>query len=411
MPLFTTIKDGDRVALWDRAGRATIVEGPARALTAGRRVQPLHQHAAEADEYLVVTFRDGTRRHVHGPASVWDDPVRHESVDVQKAVALDANEAVVVYAHDGAAGDGAAETNDAGTVTRRVVRGPGLFVPRASEWLHEFRWHGADPRDPRVKRPRALTFTKLRVIPDQMYFDVDDARTADDALITVRLMVFFELADVETMLDRTHDPVGDFINALTADVIERVAGMTFERFKERTPEFNDLAGYPNLVANAARIGYRVAKVVYRGYGATAALQHMHDGAIESRTALKLEAETERQQQALADLKLAAEADRAEKRRALEKADAAHRRQLSADAHAEAQRRKSESRAAALHHAEAKGQQRTANLAALAGLGVDLTRYLVDRGNRPDRLIRVEHAGDDGPAPTRPQLHLHEANGR
>lgn len=36
-------------------------------------------------------------------------------------------------------------------------------------------------------------------------------RTKDDALITVKQMVFFELRDIETMLNQTADPIADFI--------------------------------------------------------------------------------------------------------------------------------------------------------------------------------------------------------
>lgn len=32
-------------------------------------------------------------------------------------------------------------------------------------------------------------------------------------------MVFFQLQSVETMLDQTHDPIGDIVNAVSADVI------------------------------------------------------------------------------------------------------------------------------------------------------------------------------------------------
>ena len=36
------------------------------------------------------------------------------------------------------------------------------------------------------------------------------------------------------MLDRTHDPIADFINAVSADVMDFAAGVGFERFKEQT---------------------------------------------------------------------------------------------------------------------------------------------------------------------------------
>ena len=43
---------------------------------------------------------------------------------------------------------------------------------------------------------------------------------------------------------------------------------------------------------AARIGFTITKVVYRGYHASEKLQKMHDNAIETRTALRLDADTQ-----------------------------------------------------------------------------------------------------------------------
>ena len=37
---------------------------------------------------------------------------------------------------------------------------------------------------------------------------VPEVRTKDDTILTVKLMLFFELIDVERMLDNTHDPIG-----------------------------------------------------------------------------------------------------------------------------------------------------------------------------------------------------------
>jgi hypothetical protein len=422
---YRTIPAGERAALWARDGSVEFVGGPRRLwLRSGQRVHMLQRHAAGADQYLVVRRKDGRSQHLHGPASVWFDPVEHESVKVEQALSLDANEAIVVYAQE----------EPDGRVTRRIVRGPSLFMPAANEWLHEFSWHGASPTDAaRHKVPHALKFVKLRVIPDQMYFDVENVRTADDALLVIKLMVFFELSDLERMLDQTHDPVADFINAVSADVIDYVAGLSFEKFKEHTEALNDLATYKQLCGRAARIGYAISKVVYRGYHASPKLQSMHDGAIEARTRLRLEAETESQAQELADLKLKREAERAEQRRKMEEADLSHKNRLARLAHEEQLRHRQ------LEHEQAARQRqitrenalatkRQANeieldqlrettrerlgfLQAMQSMQVDLTRYLVAQYQHPDRVIRIDNGTNGDARPQlQPQFHLHELVG-
>ena len=290
-----TVRQGQRVAVWNKKGQVRLVDGPRRMFLFRETVESLPLFSAEASQYLAIRFRDGHCEHIRGPASVWLDPVLHEKITVEESLPVNAHEAVVVYARDN------------GQVHRRVVPGPAIFVPTEKEWLHEFSWHGADPKNPRRKVPHGLRFAKLWTIPDQMYFDVPEVRTADDALLVVELMIFFELADIETMLDQTHDPVADFVNAVSADVIDYVGRRTFEEFKQQTEKLNDLSAYANLTARAGRIGYKINKVVYRGYLAGEKLQAMHDDAIQARTRLKLEAETERQAQELADLRLAREA--------------------------------------------------------------------------------------------------------
>src|SRR5206468_1589707 len=83
---------------------------------------------------------------------------------------------------------------------------------------------------------------------------------ADDALITVKLMIFFELMDIEVMLEQTHDPVADFINAVSADVIDFASRLTFEQFKHQTDQLSARETYTQLSQRAGRIGYRINKV-------------------------------------------------------------------------------------------------------------------------------------------------------
>jgi len=110
-------------------------------------------------------------------------------------------------------------------VSRHVVLGPCLHVPaNATEWTHRFCWHGSasndvgsrgrgyDERgsvsnDVERKVKNALKFTKLRVCPEQTYFDVEGVRTKDDALVTVKVMIFYRLKDIDTMLKRRTIPL------------------------------------------------------------------------------------------------------------------------------------------------------------------------------------------------------------
>src|SRR5262249_56074646 len=93
------------------------------------------------------------------------------------------------------------------------------------------------------KVAKGLIFQKLWLMPDQMYHDVIDVRTADDAVVTIRLMIFFELVDIERMLDTTHDPIGDFVNAATSDVVGFTGRHDFESFKRTTSMLTELQTY------------------------------------------------------------------------------------------------------------------------------------------------------------------------
>merc|ERR1719214_396243 len=115
------------------------------------------------------------------------------------------------------------------------------------------------------------------------------------------------------MLQQTHDPIADFVNAVSSDVIEFVSGKTFEEFKAATEEMNNLSVYTQLTSRANGIGYDVTKVVFRGYGAPQRLQKMHDDAIEKRTKLVLERETQEQEQQMEDLRLHREEERLQKK--------------------------------------------------------------------------------------------------
>jgi hypothetical protein len=383
---FYTVEEGQRVLMKRPDGRMDVIVGPRRVWQGWRTFVPMPHHVAHPDQFLVVRYRDGRQEHRPGPTELWFDPRVHLAVTREEALPLAAKEAVVVY------------SQQAEGVGRRIVYGPALFVPQPGEWLHTFSWHGSQGGSQGAQKvANALVFQKLWLMPDQMYHDVREVRTADDAVLTVRLMVFFELTDIDRMLEATHDPIGDFVNAATSDVVEFTGRHTFEAFKRNTARLNDLETYQQLRGRAERIGYRLTKVVYRGYDTAPALQQMHDQAIEARTRLQLDRATEEQAQQLEDYKLESQLARAGKRRTEQGVEVEHDLLL-AQKKQEAELRQREARLAAereAHRREAElrlelrrrqDDQAREHLGALKELGVDLTAYLTQA--RADRVIEL-----------------------
>merc|ERR1711972_572888 len=93
-----------------------------------------------------------------------------------------------------------------------------------------------------------------------MYFDVESVRTKDNALISVKLMLFYHLQNVEQMLDATNDPIADFVNAVSADVIEWCSSRKFDEFLANTDALNTLIPYAQLTAQATKIGFELTRL-------------------------------------------------------------------------------------------------------------------------------------------------------
>lgn len=385
---FYTVRDGEKIRVIYSSGKTELVTGPAKLWRWGKSIETMTHYVAHPGEFLIVRYRDGRQEHHSGPAHVWLDPTEHLSVDKEDALPIAMKEAIVVYSRS-------AET---GEVARRIVHGPATFVPSPGEWLHTFSWHGSKGGQFGYEKvPNALVFQKLWFLPDQMYHDIPDVRTADDAVLTIRLMLFFELVDLPRMLETTHDPIGDFVNAATSDVVDFTGRYTLEEFKRHTDRLNDQTTYVQLMARAEQCGYRINKVVYRGYGAPESLQRMHDEAIESRTRLQLERATQQQAQDLEDFKLERDLARgarhrteqeslviheiaqAERRRAAEIDDQRTRRDFAR----EQAQRDADQRAAERQRADGA---HLAHLGSMRQLGVDLTAFLTQ--GRADRVIEV-----------------------
>lgn len=315
------IPEGERWSMLMSDGRARTLEGPVVVHCWGETMFCLERFSASHSEYVWVQFLDGRTEIKPGPSAVFKDPAVHQKVQVLPGTKLGDNEVLVVYRPTAAKEERSDVPGSEKVVSRHLVKGPCLYVPStATEWHHEFSWTGSfsNAPDGEGKKIRgAAKFKTLQICPRQTYFDVDNVRTRDDALVTVKVMIFYRMVDIEVMLKETHDPPGDFVNALSSDVIEWASSKSFEEFKKSTEQLNDLSVYKQLTGGATRIGFDVTKVVFRGYGAPARLQKMHDDAIERRTKLTIDKESEEQEQSVQDMKLEREEQRIRRRRQIE----------------------------------------------------------------------------------------------
>jgi hypothetical protein len=386
---FYTVREGDCVLVTSPDGKVRQEKGPKTFWRWRCKVDPLVHHVAHPCEFLIVCYRDGRQEHLSAPAHLWQDPTQHSSIEKEDVLQIGNREAIVVYSKG-------AENN----IVRRIVHGPATFMPAPGEWLHTFAWHGTKGGAGGYhKVPNGLIFQKVWLMPDQMYHDVVDVRTADDAVLTIRLMIFFVLEDLLKMLETTHDPIGDFINATTSDVIAFTGHHSFDSFKKNIQQLNELETYTQLIARAAQCGFRISKLVYRGYGAPDSLQRMHDEAIESRTRLQLERATREQAQDLEDFSLERTLARAGRQRQEQELALAHELAASEQKRAAELKDKLERRTAARELEKADAEQsrelrqketevENVRLESLQKLGVDLTTYLTK--NRAD--TRIEIAG-------------------
>ncbi|XP_074652545.1 uncharacterized protein LOC141906945 [Tubulanus polymorphus] len=378
---FKRILQGEQALVFNHLGEGRLIKGPHRIFLFRQRLVKLRRHTCTPDQYMVIKNKDGVLSHLPGPCDLYENPLAYDYIIVQDATKIDANHLIVVYK----------KVKD--NVERRIVQGPTVFIPTAEEWLHEFQWHGADPAMKSRMIPGSRTFQKLTTIPENFYYDVRDVRTVDDTMITVKLMLFYEMKDIIKMLEATHDPIADMINAVCADVVAVVGKLSFQDFLKNTSKFSQLETFPQLLQRCERIGFDINKVVYTGYHSSDQLQAMQDRAVQSRTQLRLNAEIQEQELKVKDFKTNREQARTTAKQDIEKSRQAHDQslQLMKQSHqdeirlsenTELIKRLDIQQEFNLKCEKMENEAKMEFLSKLSDLGVDLTMYLLSQQEAP-----------------------------
>ncbi|CAL1530288.1 unnamed protein product [Lymnaea stagnalis] len=384
-----TLDVGEKALIYSKDGRARIEEGPQRLFLFREKFKKMTCFSASQKEFLKINYKDGRTEHVKGPCIIHQNDIIHMNISVKSLLSLDANEALIVYS----------QNNETKNVRRRIQYGPTLFLLEENEWLHEFSWHGTDPENKTRMIQDQNKFSVLKIIPDQFYYNVDEVRTSDDALLRIKLMLFYELTNIEKMLNSSKDPMADLINCVCADVVAFTAKKSYEEFIETASELNDLNNYPLLMNRCPTIGYSVSKVVFRGYFAHDKLQKMHDIMIQRRTELRLQFEREKQEQSLIDRKLQADIDRLEQEQQMEmenllhshkmeKTSLEHRLNLERESHEKMLEKLKQENMAQLNSKVLGEQLELEHLSRLSELNVDVTKLLAIQAGRPDRVTNL-----------------------
>ena len=134
---FRTIYEGERAIIVNRNGEQKVFSGPKRVFLFMEKFEKLTEYVADSSQYLEIKYINGRLEHKQGPAREWFNRFQHQSIGLKDIYKLDDAQLLVVYKRN----DKTSEVN------RRLVRGPCVFMPEASEWLHKFKWHTADPNN------------------------------------------------------------------------------------------------------------------------------------------------------------------------------------------------------------------------------------------------------------------------
>jgi hypothetical protein len=159
----------------------------------------LKNYTAQHNEYLRIKHLDGRIEHRLGPCSEMLNTLLFSDIKVNACYCLDANQAILVYRKSEKSADNK-ETASLDSILS-ITRGPGIFMLQPNEWTHRFSWHAPDDEHTKARYVADRNqFEILNCAPSQLYYNVDEVRTSDDALIKIKLMVFYELKDIMKMV-------------------------------------------------------------------------------------------------------------------------------------------------------------------------------------------------------------------
>jgi len=267
--------------------------------------QSQKQVTASANEYLRIKQKDGNIIHSSGPTSAWLHPVYHEEITLNRKESLETGQAMVIYTNS-------SNSDENETIQKKVVHGPCKLLLEPNQWAHTFTWTSGDHN---------LEFTKLQTA-NSIEICLEGLRTKCHAtLSSLKLTVSFRINDIETMLQKSNNPVTDFTSAVSADLLNFVGKLDITQFKEHAADLNSLENFPITQQRAKDIGFIMETADFCGYSVSESIQKLLDKEIHASIAKRIQLQEDEQTQASLDFKLEKEATRQKRQLELQQAQA------------------------------------------------------------------------------------------
>jgi hypothetical protein len=201
--LVNIISNNKKALVYKKNGKIILERGPKRIWLILSKLARLQRYTAQNDEFLKIKHLDGRIEHRLGPCSEVLNTLLYSEIKVNACYCLDANQAILVYKKPENAGKTGGEKPENEV---KITHGPGIFMLQPNEWTHRFSWHAADDENKTRYLADKNQFEILNCAPSQLYYNVDEVRTSDDALIRIKLMIFYELKDIKKMVSiRKHE--------------------------------------------------------------------------------------------------------------------------------------------------------------------------------------------------------------
>jgi len=231
-----TVKEGEACAIWNQKGQHTEVIGPKLVRLYWSTIRFLEHHVAGDEEFLKIQKRNGTVEHIRGPTELFENPVHHLKVTVEKAYHVPSSASHLLVLHKGpqmvvgsvqgevpSTQQGQGRTASGAVSTEQtIVTGPTIFFPEPTDSVHQFRWSdkgaGALTENMRVLTTKGTLVRALEcTVSDASSHSAEIGLELRSRIISMQ----------EALL--VADPIAECDGLLKALVLEAVASAQFAR--------------------------------------------------------------------------------------------------------------------------------------------------------------------------------------